>query len=93
MTNVSLKFTGDVRKRLKLKQLDYSFNGDTLGQLLESLFENYELRDLILDETGSIRSYSRVAVNGRFSYLLGDMDAPIEDGDFITLIRPYVLAF
>lgn len=73
--------------------MDYSFNGDTLGKLLESLFENYELKDLILDETGNIRSYSRVAVNGRFSYLLGDMDAPIEDGDLITLIRPYVLAF
>jgi molybdopterin converting factor small subunit len=93
MTDVLLKFTGNVRKRLKTNQMDYDFDGDTLDTLLESLFEEYELRDLILDESGGIRSYSRVAINGRFSYLVGNMEAPIKEGDVITLIRPYVVAF
>lgn len=93
MTDVLLKFTGDVRKRLKSNQMDYDFDGDTLGTLLGSLFEEYELRDLILDESGDIRPYSRVAINGRFSYLVGDMEAPVRQGDVITLIRPYVVAF
>jgi hypothetical protein len=57
-----------------------------MGQLLESLFEDFELSHLILDENGDVRTYSRVAANGRFSYLLGDMDTPDKNGVIIALI-------
>jgi len=93
MTGVRLKFTGDVRTRMGTDRMDFAFEGTTLGELLEALFARHELRDLILDEAGSIRPWSRVVVNGRFSYLVGDMDAPVQDGDMIVLMRPYVVAF
>jgi hypothetical protein len=56
-----------------------------MGQLLESLFEDFEMSHLILDENGDVRTYSRVAANGRFSYLLGDMDTPDKNGVIIAL--------
>jgi molybdopterin converting factor small subunit len=92
VTAVQLKFTGDVRTRMGVDRIDFDFQGATLGELLEAFFLSHNLRDLILDQAGNVRSYSRVVVNGRFSYLIGDMAAPITDGDMITLIHPYILA-
>ena len=93
MTVVNVKFTGHIRSRIGIDQLDFVVDGSTLGDVLEALFNEYKIQDLILDDDGNILPYSRVVVNGRFSYLVGDMDAPIEDGDSIVLIRPYVVAF
>lgn len=92
MRQVTLKFTGHVRERMGVDRVDFSFQGDTLGDLLEALFQKYALRDLILDESGNILPYSRVVVNGRFSYLVGEMRAPVREGDMIVLIRPYLVA-
>ena len=93
MTEVGLKFTGDVRTCMGADRMDFTFEGATLGELLEALFSRYDLRRLILDQDGHVRPYSRLLVNGRFSYLLGDLEAPIRDGDLIVFARPYVVAF
>jgi molybdopterin converting factor small subunit len=74
-------------------RMDFSFEGDTLGKLLETLFYHYRLRELIVDEGGDVLPWSRLAVNGRFSYLIGDMSAEVRDGDTVALIRPYAVAF
>jgi molybdopterin converting factor small subunit len=92
MTQVKLKFTGDVRSRMKADRMDFAFEGSTLA-LLEALFAVHNLRDLIFDETGNIKPWARVAVNGRFSYTIGDMSAPIQEGDLVALLHPYVVAF
>ena len=88
LTKVTLKFTGDVRTRMGVNRMEFS-----LGDLLESLFAHHDLRDLILDDGGNVLPYTRVAVNGRFSYLIGDLDAPIQEGDLVVLMKPYVVAF
>jgi len=93
VTQVKLKFTGDVRSRMKADRMDFAFEGNTLGELLEALFATHNLRDLILNETGNIKPWARVAVNGRFSYTVGDMSAPIQEGDLVALLHPYVVAF
>ena len=93
MTNVEIKFTGNVRARMGADRLKFSFAGDNLGQLLQAVFAQYDLEDLLLDEDGAIQPWSRIVVNGRFSYLVGDMNAPINDGDMIVLMRPYAVAF
>ena len=74
-------------------RMAFSFEGSSLGELLDALFAQYDLQDLILDEDRTVIPWSRVAVNGRFSYLVGDMDTPIQDGDMIALIRHYAIAF
>jgi molybdopterin synthase sulfur carrier subunit len=93
LTKVTLKFTGNVRTRMGVSRMEFSFEGSRLGDLFESLFAHHDLRDLILDEKGNILPYTRVAVNGRFSYLIGDLDAPIQEGDLVVLMKPYVVAF
>ena len=37
---------------------EYIFEGNKLGELLEAVFAEYDLRDLILDEEGSIRPWA-----------------------------------
>ena len=93
MLNVNLKFTGLVRKRMGVNQMEYAFDGSSLAELLEAFFNRYDIQDLILDENGEILPYSRIVVNGRFSYLVGNMETPIQDGDLVVFIRPYVVAF
>ena len=93
MTRVVLKFTGDVRMRMGVDRREFSFEGTKLGELLEAVFAEYDLRDLILDEEGNIKPWARVAVNGRFSYTIGDMNAAIQEGDLVALLHPYVVAF
>ncbi len=93
LTRVTLKFTGNVRGRMGRDRMEFAFTGHTLGALLDDLLAQYDLRDLILNEEGEVRPWARVVVNGRFSYLIGDMDAPIHDGDLVVLMHPYVVAF
>jgi molybdopterin converting factor small subunit len=93
MISVHLKFTGLVRSRMGLDRMDYEFEGYTLGELLVALFNSHDIQDLLMDDNGTILPYSRVVINGRFSYLVGDMEAQIQEGDTIVLIRPYVVAF
>lgn len=93
-TRVTLKFTGDVRQRMGSQdRIEFAFAGNTLGALLAEVFAQYDLRDLILNEQGEVRPWARVAVNGRFSYLVGNMEAPIREGDLVALIYPYSVAF
>lgn len=94
MTDVTIKFTGIVRRRMGGRdRIEFCFDGTSLGELLDALFAQYDLRDLILDQDRTVIPWSRVVVNGRFSYLVGDMDTPVKDGDMIVLIRHYAIAF
>ncbi len=90
---MTLKFTGLVRTRMGFDRMTFSFEGNKLGDLLDALFGQHNLRDLMLGEDGNILPYSRVVVNGRFSYVVGNFDAPVENGDMIVFIRPYAVAF
>lgn len=93
MGQVTVKVTGNVWGRLGVPKIEFPFEGENLGQLLEAFFAVYPARDLILDEQGKVLAWSRVVVNGRFSYLVGDMDAPVKPGDTVVLMRPYATAF
>jgi molybdopterin synthase sulfur carrier subunit len=93
LTRVTLKFTGKVWERMGCGRMEFAFAGHTLGALLNELFAHHDLQDLILNDEGEVRPWTRVVVNGRFSYLIGDMDAPIHDGDLVVLIHQYAVAF
>ena len=92
MTAVTLKFTGDLRLQMGVDRMGFEFAGGTLGELLETLFLRHDLRELLLDQAGNIKPYSRVVINGRFSYLVGDMNAPVQECDLVVLIHPYIVA-
>ena len=91
MKHITFKFTGDVWARMKTYRMDFSFEGATLSDLLDALFEQYDLRDLILDANRRIIPYSRVIVNGHFSEFVGGLTASVQDGDEVVLIRPFLV--
>lgn len=93
MANVTLKFTGNIHKRMGTFGMGFSFHGANLRDLLDGVMAQHNLRDLLMDDTGQIRPYARVLVNGRFSENLAGLDTPIQDGDTVTLIHPYAVAF
>ncbi len=93
MANVTLKFTGNVHTRMGAYQMDFSFEGNKLRELLDAVTVQHSLRDLLLDASGNIKPYARVLVNGRFAELLEGLDTPVRDGDTVVLIHPYAVAF
>lgn len=93
MADVTLKFTGNIHKRMGTFGMGFSFEGASLRDLLNELLAQHNLRDLLMDDRGQIRPYARVLVNGRFSEVLEGLDTPIQNGDTVTLIHPYAVAF
>ncbi len=79
MKHGMLKFTGDVWLRMNTLRMDFQFEGETLGDLLDALFARYDLRDLMLDDARNIIPYSRIIVDGQFAENIGNLAAPVED--------------
>ncbi len=92
MTQVTLKFTGEVWARMHNYRMDFRFEGASLADLLTALFAQYDLRDLVVDGDGQFIPRSGVLVNGRSAKFLGTLAAPIRDGDEVIIMRPSVAA-
>jgi molybdopterin converting factor small subunit len=89
ITQVTLKFTGHVRSQMKTGQLDFSFEGSTLRELLGTFFAEHDVRDLLLDDRDQLKPYARFVVEGRFSDFVGGLDARVVSGNMVTMINPY----
>ena len=50
-TTVELRCTGHVRRAVGFGSTEYTFAGDQLRDLLEAVFAEYDVRDLIMAET------------------------------------------
>lgn len=51
-TTVDVKATGHVRRELGEHRFDYTFEGDTLGEFLNALFDDHpELEEMLVAET------------------------------------------
>ena len=90
MTEVTLKFTGEVWARMQVYKLDFAFEGESLWDLLEELFARYNLRDVVLDENDQFVFRSGVLINGRSAKWLGGLSAPIRDGDEVIIMHPRI---
>ena len=94
MTHITLKFIGEFWGRVGFGHADFEFEGSTVREFLPALTQAHHVADLLLNPDGiSTKPYSRLVVNGRFFELVGGLDAPIRDGDVVTLMRPYAPAF
>jgi len=83
LTEITLRLTGDFRRRLGKHRTRFAFPGNTLRQLLAALVREFDLGDRLMagDE---LRPYVQVVINGRFSYLVGGPEAKIPDGSTVT---------
>ena len=85
LTRFTLKFTSRFRKRLGISLTEFTFKGSTLRQFIPALLEQFEIEDLLIKD-GELRSNVRVVIDGRYSYLLGGLDAHIPDGAMVVLV-------
>lgn len=50
-TTVEVRATGHVRDAIGTPSFEYTFEGDTLREFLDALFEEYDVKDLLIAET------------------------------------------
>jgi MoaD family protein len=63
-----------------------SVDGETVGQVLDSLYERYgELRSRIAED-GGLRRFVNVYVDGEDIRFLDGLDTPVQDGGEITIL-------
>jgi molybdopterin synthase sulfur carrier subunit len=63
-----------------------SVHGSTVGEVLDSLYEQYgELRSRIAED-GGLRRFVNVYVGGEDIRFLDGLDTPVEDGDEVTIL-------
>ena len=61
-------------------------SGDTLASLLANLDERYSgLQDRLMDDSG-LRRFVNVYLNDEDVRFLGGLDAPVKDGDTVTVL-------
>jgi len=94
VAHITLKFTGEFWGRVGRGGTEFEFEGDTVYAFLPAVTKAYAVADLLLNADGlTVRPTSRLVVNGRFHYLVGGLEAPIREGDVVTLMRPWAPAF
>lgn len=52
-TTVEIRATGHVRSAVGQGQLEYTFEGETLRDLLEAFFAEYDVKDMLIADTES----------------------------------------
>ena len=87
MIEVTLKFTGEFWERAGTS-VNLSFEGSSLRDLLNTAFTHYNVRDILLNEQDQFVFRSGVMVNGRSARWIGGLNAPIQNGDEVILMRP-----
>jgi len=89
MVRITVKFCSLIRRRAGIGQAEFRSSDPKLRVVLSSVLDRYEIKDLILTESGEIRSWARVLINGRSHDFVGGLDLELHDGDRLALIYPY----
>ncbi|MFW5920068.1 MAG: MoaD/ThiS family protein [Halanaeroarchaeum sp.] len=50
-TTVTVRATGNVRRRLGTNEIEFAFEGSTLREFLDAFFDRYDVSDLLVAET------------------------------------------
>jgi len=90
MVKVTVKFMSIPRLRTGTGRVEFVSSASRLKDVLKDIVDSYCIRDIILAESGEVRSYARVLVNGRSYQFVGGLDADLHDGDTVALIYPWI---
>ena len=90
MTTIEIKFMSIARLRAGVSAVRFaSPDEQKLRDVLKAVVGKYRIEDIILNETGEVRAWARVLVNGRSQDFVGGLDVQLRDGDSVALIYPY----
>jgi len=68
-------------------QSTISVEGTTIGEVLRTLSQEYPMTDgQLLDENGALHRFLNIYVNDDDVRYIGGLEAPVADGDDITLL-------
>ncbi len=74
-------------KKLVNDQNIIKANGNTVGEVLEWLTDNYpQLRERLRDENGELRRFINIYLNDEDIRFLQNLSTPLKDGDQISII-------
>lgn len=61
--------------------------GTTVGSVLENLEQNHPgIKERLCDESGKVRRFVNIYVNGDDIRFLDSLDTPVRDGDEISIV-------
>ncbi|HUO41365.1 MAG TPA: MoaD/ThiS family protein [Methylomirabilota bacterium] len=89
MVRITVKFLSILHQRAGTGRVEFIASVPKLRAILNEVVEMYSIRDVIFMDTGEIKPWVRVLVNGRSHELVGGLDRTIHDGDTIALVYPY----
>jgi molybdopterin converting factor small subunit len=89
MVRIIVKFLSILHQRAGTGRIEIIASVPNLRTILDEVVERYGIRDVIFTDTGEIKPWARVLVNGRSHEFVGGLDNIIHDGDTIALVYPY----
>jgi len=84
LTQITLKFAGDLHGRVGKSQTEFIFKGNTLCELVPAVIKEYELSDLLMADDAP-KPYLQIVINGRLWYTVGGWEAQIPDRATVVL--------
>ena len=87
--NVKVKFFADFYEITKFREREIELtDGADIFQLLEILFESFDLRTKIFDDKNEFKKYIHILKNGRKIQYLNGGKTNLKNGDVIAFFPP-----
>lgn len=84
--SVVIKIPTPLRK-LTAEQDTLTSDGDSLAQIITNLDSSYPgLRERLMDESGELRRFVNVFVNGEDVRFLSGLETPLKSGDEVSIV-------
>jgi len=90
MVRLTVKFMSIPRQRTGTGRVEFVSSQNRLKDVLKEIVDSYRIADIIFTETGEVRPYARILINGRSYQFVGGLNAELKDGDAVALIYPWL---
>ena len=90
MVRLTVKFMSIPRQRTGTGRVEFVSSQNTLKDVLKEIVDSYRIADIIFTESGDVRPYARILINGRSCQFVGGLNAELKDGDAVALIYPWL---
>jgi len=90
MVRLTVKFMSIPRQRTGIGRVEFVSSQNRLKDVLKEIVDSYRVADIIFTETGDVRPYARILINGRSYQFVGGLNAELKDGDAVALIYPWL---
>lgn len=90
MVRLTVKFMSIPRQRTGTGRVEFVSSQNRLKDVLKEIVDSYRIADIIFTESGDVRPYARILINGRSYQFVGGLNAELKDGDAVALIYPWL---